>query len=452
MTVLRHRGSRPGSGICAIMSHTLPAWVVVLVASHASAQSLSLDRARGREMLRLIESDVRKLYYDPNFKGVDLDGQFRAAKAQIEQAESLGHVFAIVAQPLLDLDDAHTRFVPPMRNNRYEYGWEMRMVGDACLVTAVKPGSDAERKGLRPGDRVVNVAGFTPDRGNIWKIQYVMYALWPQAVLTAVTQAPDATMPREVGISSRLRPLKLRYDLTDIDGQDYWELIRESEREARPGTHRYMEVGDDVFVWKMPAFDLDSRNLDTLMGKARKRKALVLDMRGNGGGSVKMLQEMIGRVFDREVKVAELTGRKARKPLVAKTSGKDAFDGRIVALVDSASGSAAEVFARVLQLEKRGQVVGEPTMGSVMQAEYRPYKLGADTQLFYGAFITTDDLVMADGVSLERRGVVPDERIQPTPQDLRAGRDPAFARALELAGHPVTPEEAGKMFPTEWEK
>jgi carboxyl-terminal processing protease len=403
-------------------------------------------------MLKQIESDVRKLYYDPQFRGVDLDKSFREARAQIEQAQSLGEILALVAQPLLDLDDPHTRFVPPMRNNHFQYGWEMRMVGEACLVTAVRPGSDADRKGLKPGDRVTSVAGFTPDPGSLWKIQHVMYSLWPQSVTTLVVQSPDEARPRELQIATAVRPLPHEYDLTDPERDDYWQLVRETEREARPRTHRYMEIGDDALLWKMTGFDLREDDFDMLMKKARKRKTLVIDMRGNGGGSVEILKDTIGHVFDHDVPVADVRNRKGKKPLVAKTSGKSAFAGDIVALVDSDSASAAEVFARVLQAEKRGKVVGERTAGAVMQAEYRPYKMGAAAQIYFGAFITTEDFVMADGTVLERHGVEPDERIQPTAQDLRDGRDPALARALEIAGHPTTPEKAGQVFPIEWEK
>ena len=131
---------------------------VVLSTPCATAQEFSKnDRSRGHLMLRNIQDEVRKNYYDPKFHGVDLDARFAAADKKLDEATSNGQVFGIIAQALMDFDDSHLFFMPPPHVNRVEYGWRYQAIGDKCLLTAVKPNSDAQAKGLMPGDEVLQI-------------------------------------------------------------------------------------------------------------------------------------------------------------------------------------------------------------------------------------------------------------------------------------------------------
>ena len=70
----------------------------------------------------------------------------------------------------------------------------------------------------------------------------------------------------------------------------------------------------------------------------------------------------------------------------------------------------------------------------------------------YGASITDADIIMSDGKSLERVGVVPDETRLPTNRDLAAKHDPVLAYAASLVGVTIPPDKAGALFPIEWRK
>jgi len=118
--------------------------------------------------------------------------------------------------------------------------------------------------------------------------------------------------------------------------------------------------------------------------------------------------------------------------------------------VDAESASASELFARIIQLEKRGIVIGDHSSGSVMEAREYEEQTGTETAIFYGASITESNLIMTDGKSLEHVGVTPDEVVLPTAQDIANGRDPVLGRAAELLGIKVSAEDAGKAFPYEW--
>lgn len=202
----------------------------------------------------------------------------------------------------------------------------------------------------------------------------------------------------------------------------------------------------------MPEFDLTEEKVDEMIDKARKHKALILDLRGNPGGAVLTLKRVVGDVFDHDVKIADLKGRKEFKPMVARSRGDRAFHGTLVLLVDSESASAAEILARVVQLEKRGTVIGDRTAGAVMQSESCEHQLGTETVVFYGASITDADVIMADGKSLEGVGVTPDQLILPSSSDILNGRDPVLSRAAAVVGAALDPGKAGSLFPIEWRK
>jgi C-terminal processing protease CtpA/Prc len=397
-------------------------------------------------MLGVIKEDIKKYYYDANYGGLDLESRVKVSEEKLKQATSLGQAFGIIAQTLLDLNDSHTFFIPPPRPIKVEYGWQMQMVGDKCYVVAVKPGSDAEAKGLKPGDLVLSVESFRPNRKELWKMEYYYYTLSPRQGLRVVVQSPGG-QPRQLDVAAKVRQGKRVLDLTSTDLSD---LIRESEDEYRLKRHRFEKTAALV-IWKMPGFDFDPGQVDSLMSEhVRGKAALILDLRGNPGGYVATLERLVAHFFDREMKIADLKGRKPMKPTVAKKRGGPPYDGKVVVLIDSRSASASELFARLMQLEKRGVVIGDQSSGSVMRSRMYTRDVGTDTVVAFGASITDADVIMSDGKSLEHVGVTPDELLLPTAEDLAAGRDSVLARAAALLGVQLTPEAAGKLFPVEW--
>jgi C-terminal processing protease CtpA/Prc len=416
-----------------------------------SAQTQAFNREQANVILDRAKSDLKEHYYDPTFRGFDLEARFVAAAEKLKQATSNSQAYGIIAQALLDLNDSHTFLIPPGRAVRVEYGWNMQMVGNLCLVTAVKPGSDAEKKGLKVGDAVLSIDGFQPTRKNLWKMKYSYYTLKPRPGMRLLVQGPDGK-DREIDVLAKAQQ---RPQITDLVSGGYDEIhnmILEEEGENRLLRQRYFEAGNDLLIWKMPQFSQTKSEVDDSINKARKRRTLIIDLRGNSGGYEETLLRLTGSVFDRDIQLGELKRRKETKPMIAKTVGERAFKGQLIVLVDSESSSAAELFARVVQLEKRGTVIGDRTAGAVMRSRVYGHQLGVDIVAFYGVSVTDADIIMADGKSLERVGVTPDEERLPKMEDLAGGRDPVLSRAAELAGVKLEPEKAGALFPVEWRK
>jgi carboxyl-terminal processing protease len=420
----------------------------VALASFAWSQPItSFERDRAQAILQVIASDVRKHYYDPKLHGLDWDAKVAEIKQKIATAQSFNMAMSHVAALLDALDDSHTFFLPPQHSYRHDYGWQYQMIGSACYVIRVRPKSDAETKGLKAGDQILAINGYAPSRDNLWKIQYVFNILRPQASLRLNIRTP-AGDERQLDVLAEIHEHKKVTDLTGGNaGNDIWDLVREEETEAHRMQPRAVEMGDELMILRLPLFGFTE--VDRIIDKARKHKALIVDLRGNPGGGVEMLRTLVGGVFEKEVKICDRVGRKENKPMVAKPR-HNPFTGKLVVLVDSRSASASEVFARVVQIEKRGMVVGDSSSGSVMESQHYEEKNGTTTVVFYGASITDADLIMADGKSLEHTGVIPNEPAVPTAADLASGRDPVLAHAAEALGVKLSAEDAGKMFPYEW--
>ncbi|HTR38049.1 MAG TPA: S41 family peptidase [Bryobacteraceae bacterium] len=427
------------------------AGILVLFALAPAAAQIQFDklqRDRARRMLHDLQEGLKKNYYDPTYHGVDMDSRFKAADENLQKATNLGQALILIGASLDALNDSHTFFNPPSRATRREFGYAAQMIGDRCFITAVRPDTDASEK-LAPGDQVMDWEGYTPTRQTLWKMNYAFNKLYGLQVHHLTLRSPDGK-ERKVIVTPKVTQGKRVLDLTGDN--DIWQLIREDQNDERLNRQRYVEFGDMLMIWKMPEFDMTDDEVDRMLKQARKFQALVLDLRGNPGGLVKTLERVVGDVMDHDVTIAKRTGRKSDlKPQLAK-SRSFAFEGKLTVLVDSRSASAAELMARVVQLEHRGTVLGDLSSGSVMESRYYSFKQGADTEIFYGASITDADLVMSDGKSLEHTGVTPDELILPTAADLSAGRDPVLARAAHLAGVEIDADKAGKLFPPEWRK
>lgn len=435
-----------------LISRVFPILVAVTLLSQAMfSQSFDrIERERFKSMLTVIKNAIKKNYYDTNYHGIDLDARFQKAQARLDEVNSTGQANAVIAQVLIDFNDSHLYYLPPQTTVDVQYGFRMKMMGDKAMVTSVKPKSDGEKKGLKAGDQIVSFEGFTPNRKELWKMIYYYYTLSPRTKVTLGVIHPNATEPVQIEVVAKMKQKKRTVDLNNTF--DVNDLLRESEDLGSRNLYWFAALGNNA-MWKLETFALDPVDATSVMqSKVGKDQNLIIDLRGNGGGYVKTLEALAGYFFEKDQKIAERKGRpdqtKENQPMTLKGKGADAFKGKVVVLIDSQSASASEIFARLIQLEKRGVILGDTSAGAVMQSISYPFTLnaGIDREVYYGASITNADVIMSDGKSVEHIGVIPDEVIIPTGDDLLNGRDPVLARALEILGMKTTPADAGKIF------
>lgn len=420
------------------------------VPSNCYAQALgSYERQQLHTMLKDVDSSIRKHFYDDGLNGVDWDTKVRQTDAILEKSTSAQQALAEIAALVDTLQDAQTIFVPPTRTYRNDYGFLLQIIADHCYVIRVRPGSDAEARGIRAGDQILAVDGYTPTRNNIWRLYYILNLLSPQPLLK-LKLADTNGVSREVTISSHVTRLPVLVS-SPAGGHDPFEAVRTQDNSRMLREVRYADRGDQLLIVKLPFSAITANQAEEIAGKMRKHKAAILDLRDASLGTRDGLQLLLGALLGKDVTIADRVMRSSHQLLQSKARGKE-FSGKVAILVDSSSTWGAELFARVVQLEKRGSVIGDRTAGLVMDTQNDYYRSGTSSASFYGIAVADATFIMKDGLSPENVGVTPDLTIVPTPSDLAASCDPAMAKAAELVGVKMTPEESGALFPFEWPK
>jgi C-terminal processing protease CtpA/Prc len=257
-------------------------------------QYTNADRKFAQEMLKKVAADIPKYYYDSKLHGVDWDAKVRETKKNIDTADSLNGAVSEIAALLDSLNDSHTAFYPPPRTTTHDYGFIMEMIGDHCFITRVLSGSDAERKGLEPGNEILAINDHPVSRKTIWRIRYIYDVLRPQPGLR-LTLADAGSQPRQLEVMATIRTSTvIKYFLH----QGINQIVRDSDDAHRDRRARYFEKGDDLLVVRIPKFAFSADEADNIIGNMRKQKSVVLDLRGNHGGFTDTLDRLWAESFN----------------------------------------------------------------------------------------------------------------------------------------------------------
>jgi tricorn protease len=203
-------------------------------------------------------------------------------------------------------------------------------------------------------------------------------------------------------------------DETPLRYHDWVADRRAAVHRATGGRVGYLHVPDMMALgWAQL-----HRDLHTEMS----REALVLDVRGNGGGHTSQLVvEKLAR---------ELTGWVVPRGKLPHTYPRNVRRGPLITVTDENAGSDGDIITAMIQERGLGPVVGMRSWGGVVGIERGGTKLvdgSSVTQPRYGIWIVNRSW------SVENHGVDPDVEVPVPPQAWAQGRDPQLDTAVELA-------------------
>ena len=174
------------------------------------------------------------------------------------------------------------------------------------------------------------------------------------------------------------------------------------------------------FIW---GIELDI--LDILQqAKANNAGGLILDLRGNPGGAIIGLHDVLKVFLPKGSEAFSSKSRSENKTY--EISSNPVTELPLVILIDDNSFSASEVCAAVIQEQGRGKIIGTKSSGKVNMGI--THKLPLDC----AAMITVAQLITAKGKVLEGIGLVPDIELILTKEDIVAAKDVQLEKAIEV--------------------
>lgn len=319
--------------------------------------------------------------------------------------------------------DPHTQYMSPRLSENFDIQMRLSLEGIGAMlrnendfvevVELVKGGPAALSGQLHPGDRIIGVG-----EGHDGEISDVVGWRLPDVV-------DRIRGPKETTVRLQVLPNKSGGGTPKIV-----TLVRNEiklEEQAAQAKTIDVPVGGQtrhIGVVKLPAFYMDfaaadagkkdyrstTRDVRELIKQFQREgiDGLVIDLRGNGGGSLREATELTG-LFVHSGPVVQVRRHDGAVEVIQERNRGIAYSGPLVVLVDQFSASASEIFAAAIQDYGRGVVVGQKTFGKGTVQTLIDLDRGLRKQDTGGRLkLTIAKFYRINGHSTQHRGVVPD--------------------------------------------
>jgi C-terminal processing protease CtpA/Prc len=356
---------------------------------------------------------------------------------KVMAAETTEDYYRVLMQLAPLLRDGHTNIYPPQQLiNRLFVRPPVKtaLVEGKVLVESVSSARLGQQ--LHPGDEIVSIDGIPVRRYAEERVAPFVSSSTPQDKLVRMYSY-------QLLLGAADAPLKL--GLRDAAGREREETVARTgydDVRAAPSFAFRMLPGEVAYI-ALDHFESDAgvKAFQAALPQIMAAKALVIDVRGNGGGSTSHGERILGYLSGDTIPRARSSWR--NNSAATRSGGGDiivwqrtfefprppappheTFKGKVAVLTGPKTFSAAEDFVLAFNAMKRGITVGEATAGSTGQPMMFSLPGGGKAR------ICAKRDVLPGGERFVGLGLAPGIEAHPTVQGIRGGADPVLERAL----------------------
>jgi carboxyl-terminal processing protease len=360
-------------------------------------------------MIRLLLNDK-----DPEKARELLLKRFNNRITQMEQRDSQD-VFELYVNALASLYDPHTAYYSPRGTENFQInmslslegiGAELRTEDEYTKVARVIPGGPADLQGiLKAQDRIISVGQGDEELVDVigWRIDDVVHLI--RGAKDSVVRLELIEGGNDSSDSTKIIAIvRDKVKLEEKSAKSKIIEIHQNGVDLKLGVIDipafYMDF--EAYMKRDPDYKSTTRDVDRLLTELLEEQVdgIVLDLRNNGGGSLREAT-MLTDLFIDTGPVVQIRNAYQQVSRNQRASARGAYTGPLLVLINRLSASASEIFAGALQDYDRAVVVGSQSFGKGTVQDITGLSSG---QLK----LTVSKFYRVSGASTQHRGVVPD--------------------------------------------